>query len=157
MADNTLTGELILRKAWSSADQALKMVPSSSTSFAIELSAADGDSVQNIPKDINSKSSITTESGTVVAAFEVKSIKTINLYSNTTINITTPNLLTLQVSPSDTDDVWVDTALTLIPNSTAGTVVVGTPLSIVARRARVITAAGNLDGAYDLYVVGQSI
>lgn len=157
MADNTLTGELILRKAWSSADQALKMVPSSTTSFSIELDAADGDNIQNIPKDISSKTSITTESGTVVAAFDVTSIKTLNLYSNTTSNITTPNLLTLQVSPSDTDDVWISTTLTLTPSNTAGTVVMGTPISIVARRARVITSSGNTDGAYDLYMVGQSI
>lgn len=157
MADHQLTGELVLREAWSKADEAVKIIPAANTQFSIELDAADGDNVQNIPKDIKSKTSITTASGTVVAAFDVKSIKTINLYSNTTTNITTPNVLTLQVSPSDTDNVWISTTLTLTPSNTSGTVVMGTAISIVARRARVITAAGNTNGAYDLYIVGQAI
>ena len=41
-----LTGELILRECFSLTDGALKTVPAAATSFAIELDAADGDSVE---------------------------------------------------------------------------------------------------------------
>lgn len=46
---NTITGELALRGAWSENDLAFRTVPSSNTSFAIELSHADGDSVITVP------------------------------------------------------------------------------------------------------------
>jgi hypothetical protein len=115
MSDHNLTGELVLREAYSAADGAMKMIPSSNTTFAIELDAADGDNVLTKP-----------DNGLVdQAAGEVACVgmKTICLYGAAT---------TVEVSPDDTAGTWhVITPVAL------------TPMSICARRIR-MTGAGKI-------------
>lgn len=45
MAKSHLNSDTCIRSAYSDADEALRMIPSSNTSFAIELDATDGDTV----------------------------------------------------------------------------------------------------------------
>lgn len=115
MANHTLTGELILREAWSSADNALKMVPSSTTTFAIELDAADGDNVTTKP-DVGV---LTAASSEVTAV----GMKTICLYGSA---------ITVEVSPDDIAGTWH----TIMP-------VALSPMTICARRIR-MTGTGKI-------------
>lgn len=154
-----LSADRVIKNAYDEATQALKTIPASSTSFEIELSAADGDNVQTIPKDINTKVSLTTSStGVVVPVMSAVGIKSINVVTNTTSTLTGPQVLTLQYSPSDSDDVWISTSLTVTPSGTNGVAVAGTALtSLVARRVRVSIAAAISSGTFDVYVVGQAV
>jgi hypothetical protein len=147
----------ILRGAYDEASQALKTVPGSSTSFSIELDAADGDSISAHRRQLAAKSSHTSaNTGTIVAAFDTAGLNFINLHSNTTTTIVDAQLLTLQFSPHSSDNVWINTSITLTPSATSGTIVSGTQIAnLNAVRCRVITAAAITSGAYDLYIVGN--
>lgn len=147
----------ILRGAYDEANEALKTVPAAATSFSIELDAADGDSVSAYRRQLSSKTSLTNaNSGTVVAEFDASGINVINMHSNTTTNIVGAALLTLQFSPHSSDNIWINTSITLTPSLTSGTVVSGTQISnLNAVRCRVITAAAITSGTFDLYIVGN--
>jgi hypothetical protein len=114
MANHTLTGELVLRESFSSADTAIRTIPSSNTSFSIELDAADGDNVMTIPKGI----SVVQADGAVACV----GMKTICLYGTGTV----------EVSPTDAA---VDFVTLTIANLT--------PITICARRVK-ITGTGTL-------------
>lgn len=125
----------------------------------IELDATDGDSV--ISYTLNTQQQATgidnSATGTVLAEFDITGLKNFNLYTKTTTAIVGAQLLTVEVSPTDSGDVWVDTSLTITPSTTLNVVVAGTTeTNVVARRARVKTAAAITSGVYDLYLVGQS-
>ena len=84
-------------------------------------------------------------------------MKSFQLYTNTTSAVTGPQALTVQVSPSDTDNVWINTTLTVTPSTTGGTVVMGTEnTSIVARRVSVSTTPLT-SGTVDVYLVMQGV
>ena len=158
MANHQLTGEHVLREAFDLTNGALKTVPSAATSFSIELNADDGDSVISRAESASQKASITNaQSGVIVPEFSSVGIKSITLYTKTTLAITGSQVCTLEVSPSDSDDVWIATSLTITPSATLNTVITSTPISIVARRARVSIAASITTGTFDIYAVGHSI
>lgn len=113
-------------------------------------------STTDTPASSSTKASVTTGTGTVLSATSCVGMKSFNLYSNTTTTVVNGQVLTLEVSPSDTDNVWKATTLTITPSGTVSTVVMGTANSaIVGRRVRVTTAAAIDSGAYDLYLVMQ--
>ena len=122
---SSLTGELIMREVYSEADGALKTVPSSATSFAIELDSADGDNVTAKPDvAIISTTTITSCVGmksvcVVVEAGSAASVK-------------------LQVSPMDSGSVFMD-----VPSSTTAQGAMSSVLSICARRIQVVVVSGS--------------
>lgn len=126
---------------------------------AISLSAADNDSVISYVPSTEYKSSLTTAStGIILGPVPCAGMKSFQLYTNTTATLTGPQVCTLQVSPSDTDDVWIATTLTVTPSGTLSTVVAGTEnTSICARRARVSIAAAISTGTFDLYLNMQAV
>ena len=96
--------------------------------------------------------------GTVLDAVSCAGMKSFNLYTNTTSTLTGPQACTLQISPSDIDDVWINATCTVTPSGTLSTVVKGTTeIDIVARRARVVIASSISTGTFDLYLNMMSV
>lgn len=148
----------IVKRVYEETDDAIRVKVASGTSFAVALDVADGDTVGVQGNGSSTKVSLTSAStGVVVPATSCVGMKTFNLFSKTTATITSAKTITLEVSPSDTDDVWKATTLTITPDTTTAVVIMGTPSSaIVARRVRVSTTAVDA-GTYDLYLVMQGV
>lgn len=136
---NPITAELVLRKSWSEPDQAIKTVPATATSYAIELSQADGDSVQTYPN------SMTVADTSVASAAGIRSVA---LY----IEPGAAASAKLQVSPVDSGNIWMD-----VPTSTVSSdlvnLVMSSVLTICARRIRVVTVSGTPV----THLVGQAV
>lgn len=149
----------IIKRAFDEANDAIRVEVGSGTAFGINLNADSGDSVTSVPSLVEVKASITNaNTGTIVPATACLGIKSFNLYTNTTATIVGAQVCTLQISPSDSDNVWIDTTLTVTPSLISGTVISGTTNStIVARRCRVKIAAAITSGTFDIYLVAQAI
>lgn len=133
------------------------------TQAALEISAASGDSIYIYPLEIvPAKTTVPngTATGTIVVpAFACVGMKVFNLVTNTTVDLTaTTPLVTLEWSPSDTDNVWLTTGVTATPATLASTgAVAGTAVtSSLARRLRVkFSQAAYSAGSFDVYVLGR--
>lgn len=133
---------------------AIRIIPAKEMEMAISLSADEGDSVQVVSKTITVKQTITKDSGEIVIQpiscvglnkFQLSS-NTIEAASNTTLNI--------ELSPSDTDDVWFCINTFSAKNSvgiSSGLIVDG-----IGRRLRVRSNVTLIEGSVDLYLVGQA-
>lgn len=154
-----LDASQITQRTFDASNDAIRTVPAETTAFSIELDATDGDSIQVVGTSSSTKASLTNAStGVVVPAASCAGTKSFNLYTKTTATITGPQACTLEVSPHDTDDVWIATTLTITPSATLNDVVMGTAnSSIVARRARVSITAAITTGTFDIYLVKQGI
>lgn len=106
-----LSGELVLKNAWSVEDRALKIIPSANTEFSIELSHEDGDSVIAIKRSVILEANSTADA---------KGMSSICLYGEGTLSI----------SPSDEGEDFIT-----IPAA------IGEVVDICARRVRVTVKA----------------
>lgn len=154
-----LDASQITQRTFDASNDAVRTVPAEATSYVIELDGADGDNVMVNGLSVSTKASLTNAStGVVVPAASCAGYKSFNLYVATTATLTGPQACTLEVSPHDTDNVWIATTLTVTPSGTNGVVVMGTANSaIVARRARVSIAAAITTGTFDIYLVKQGV
>jgi hypothetical protein len=111
------------------------------------------------PAGSSTKASLTSaSSGTVLGPVSCVGMKSFNLYTNTTSTITGAQALTVQVSPSDTDNVWINTTLTATESTVNGTVIAGTNnTSITGRRVQVVIAAPISTGTFDAYLVMNGV
>lgn len=125
---NPITGELVLRKSWSENDQAIKTVPSENTSFEVELSHADGDSVITHPNSI--LVSDTTETSCV-------GVKSVALY----VEAGSAATAKIQISPVDSGNIWMDLPSGSV-NSDLTNLTVSSVLTVCARRIRVNVVSG---------------
>lgn len=148
-----------MKRVYDEANDAIRVEVGSGTSFALSINADSGDSVVSIPNVKEVKASITSaNTGVIVPATTCIGMKSFQLYTNTTSTITGTQVCTLEVSPSDSDDVWKATSLTITPSATNAVVVMGTVnTAIVARRMRVSIAAAITTGTFDIYLLGQSV
>lgn len=148
----------IIKRVYDGANDAVRVEVGSGTSFGLSISADSGDSVTSVPNVTEQKASITNaNTGVIIPATTCIGMKSFQLYTNTTSTITGAQACTLQVSPSDSDNIWINTTLTITPSLTSGTVVMATVNSaIVARRFRVSIAAAITTGTFDIYALGQS-
>lgn len=148
-----------IKRTYDESNDAIRTIPADVTSFAIELDAADGDNVATKGLSSSTTANITNaNTGVIIAAADCSGYKSFNLYTKTTTNIVGAQVCTVEVSPSDTDNVWKATSLTITPDATAGNVVMGTANSaIVARRIRVSIAASITSGVFDIYLVAAGI
>jgi hypothetical protein len=162
MAKNTTITQLdagqVIKRIFDEPNDALRVEIGSGTSFALGITADDGSSITAVPSVSETKSSITNaNTGVIVGPVPCIGMKSFELYTNTTSTITGAQVCTLQVSPSDTDNVWISTSTTITPSTTNATVVTSTVnTSIVARRMRVSIAAAITTGSFDIYLLGQS-
>ena len=126
--------------------------------LSFNISAA-GDTIGTQGVSSSTKASLTNAStGTVIGPVSCVGMKSFQLYTNTTATIVGAQALTVQVSPSDTDNVWINTTLTATESTTAGTVVMGTENSaIVGRRVQVVIAGAITSGTFDAYLVMQGV
>lgn len=146
----------ILKKVFDEDTKAFKTIPSAESSFAVALDANE-DSIATKGLDFSQTVSgvDNTVTANVIDEINVQGAKSINIYSKTLTTITGAKTLTVQISPVEAGDVWVDTALTITPDLTVGNVIVGTVLEIVAKRARVVSNGAITSGTYDLYFIGR--
>lgn len=131
------------------------------SSSAISLSANSGDSVISYSPALSIKASVTAVSSSastiIVPAFSCSGMVSFQVYTDTTSTITGAQLCTLEVSPSDTDNVWFATGLTLTPSTTTGVVVGSTKhTDFIARRARVSIASAISSGSFNIYTLAQA-
>lgn len=146
-----------VKRCYSEASDAIRTIPAEATSFQIEVSADDGDSVIAVPKVVSGSADITSAStGTIIAEQGCVGIKSVAIYSKTTATITGPQTCVVQVSPADAGDVWINTAASVTPSANSGEVSVSGPVSIVARRIRVVMDVAITSGTASIYLVGQS-
>src|SRR6267142_2903033 len=147
----------VIKRVYDEANDAVRVEVATGTTFGLSLSADSGDSIINVPNVAERKASITTSStGVIVSPVSCIGMKSFQLYTNTTSDITGAQVCTLEISPSDSDNVWIASGLTITPSGTNGTVVKGTVnTAIVARRMRVSIAAAISSGTFDLYALGQ--
>lgn len=148
----------IIKRIYEESDDAVRVKVASGTEFAVSLSSSE-DSISSQGQSGSTKASLTNAStGVVVAAESCAGYKSFQLYTKTTSALVGPQTCTLEVSPSDTDDVWIATALTVSPSTSNNAVVMGTAnSSIVARRCRVSIAAAITSGTFDIYLVKQGV
>jgi len=112
---------------------------------------------------INQK--VTVPNGTitttvVLGPIDVSDIQLLNIVTKTTsaLTATTP-VITVEISPSETDDVWISTSQTVTASGTEDAVVAGTiNTSFLAKRARlVLSHAGFTGGSFDAYIIGRGV
>lgn len=140
-----------------SVNDAQRVTIAAASDFQIEVDATDGDTIVAYSGTLSTKASITaTNTGVVVGPVDCSFYAKAMIYCNTTTAITTPQAVTLQVSPSATDNVWFTTTLTLTPSVTLNTVVASTILDIDAVRCRLSIASAISNGAANLYLVLRS-
>jgi len=162
MAQNSSISRLdsnqMIKRVFDEANDAVRIVLGESTGIAIELSADDGDSIITRPEGISTKASLTSaSSGVIIAAASCVGMKTFNLHSKTTSATVGPQVLTVEFSPHDSDDVWIASSITVTPSAVNGTLVSGTAASLIARRVRVSTAAAITSGTIDAYLIAQAV
>lgn len=144
------------QRSYDEANDSIRVELGANSGVSLQLDAAtDSISVQGVSS--STKVSLTNAStGVVIPAASCVGTQKFQLYSHTNTTITDSQVCTVEVSPSDTDNVWVATSLTNTPDTTAGNSVMGTAVTnIVARRARVSIAAAITSGTFDLYLVKQ--
>lgn len=152
-----LNGGQIAKRVFDESIGAVRIIPSEGTEFSIELSASDGDSVQTQSVQSAQSAAIAhANTGVVIAAFSVVGLTKVALYTATTSTIVGSQVCTLEVSPSDSSNVWIATSATITPNLTNGVVVYTAPVTISARRARVSIAAAITSGTFDLYAIASA-
>lgn len=130
MSTNKLTGELVLRRVYDETTGTL-MTTSAPTEMEIELDAADGDNVRNIP-DNNVVSTLATEVPCI-------SMKTIELYVEPNA---TADSAKIEISPVDSGDVWMEVASSTVA-ADPSVVKSSGPKSVCARRIRITAVSGS--------------
>lgn len=121
----------VIIRTYDPTSDGVRMVFANETQFDISTSSADGDSVVAVNQSLSNKVSITNSStGVILAPFATPGMSQFQLYCNTTSTLVGPQAVTLQVSPSDTDNVWVSTTLTVTPSTTASTAITALSLGI---------------------------
>jgi hypothetical protein len=163
MAQNPTISQLdsgqIVKRVYDEANDAIRVEMGAVNGIAISLSADDGDSVLTVPDSISTSATITNaNTGTIIAATACVGIKSFILYTNTVSTLVGPQLCSLELSPSDTDNVWIPAMLSITPDTTQD-VMVMSPVnpSIVARRCRVTIASAITSGSFKIYLLGQAV
>lgn len=126
---HNLTGELILRQVFDPSTGSLLTAPASATAMAIEIDAADGDNILTKPNN--------TLQSVVDTAVSCVGMKSAQLYIEPGAAATAK----IQISPTDSGDVWMDLVGASIANDPTN--LVATSLqTICARRIRATAVVG---------------
>ena len=146
MALNTNLTELDLQQAQKrtidSLDDAVRIILADSTGMAIELSAADGDSVLAESSLVSASGSITVaSSGELVAPLDVSQKKEIQVLVDVGAGITGSATISIEISPQASGSVWVPSGTTLAVTGSAN--LKSAKVSDIARRARVVLSGVN--------------
>lgn len=153
-ADQLSSMDQIVRASFDSSAQALKTVSQSTSQITI---SAEDDSIEAYPVAFTAEDTSVdnTTADFALPATACQGVSSVMIYAKTLTTITDAQVLTLELSPTSTGDVWFTTAVTLTPSTTANDVVATAVSNIRALRLRVKTAAAITSGTYAIYVVGQ--
>lgn len=123
-------------------DDAVRIILADTTGIAIELSAADGDSVLAESSLASASGSLSSaSSGELVAPLDVSMKKEIQVLVDVAAGITGSATIEIQISPSASGSVWIPSGVTLAV--TGATNLKTAKVSDLARRARVVLSGVN--------------
>lgn len=148
----------IIKRVFDASNDSVRVNLGDINGLSFNLSAT-GDTIGVQGVSTSTKVSLdNTSTGVVLGPVSCVGMKSFQLYTNTTATLVGAQALTVQVSPSDTDNVWINTSLTATESTVAATVIMGTENSaIVGRRVRVSIASTITSGTFDCYLVQQGI
>lgn len=127
-------------QAYDAVNGAIKVIPSSATTFAVELDAADGDSVMSAPMIASTQMDIlsSTPLGQIMI-IDASFVKSYNMFFLTTLATASAAQVQLQVSPLATGNFWVTAGSNFTSSTSAATattvIVGGNP--VIAKRIRI--------------------
>jgi hypothetical protein len=123
-------------------NDAVRIILAETTGIAIELSAADGDSILSEASLASQSGSLTVgSSGELVAALDVSNKKEIQVLVAVGAGITGTATVSIEISPEASGSVWIPAGVTLVV--TGATNLKSTKVSDIARRARVVLSGVN--------------
>ena len=145
----------ITKLTYDEANQAVKTVPAGVTTFAVELDADDGDSVQDQGRHFESSAlSLGAGTGEIVPEVACVGARDSILVVKTASTIVGPQQLDVEVSPTDAGDIWIVVG-NVTPDLTLNNVVSVAISNIVARRIRVTSATPVTSGTFDAYLIAR--
>lgn len=136
-------------------NDAIRTTVASETQFSVELSRDDGDSVYDYaPQNATSGTLLSTASpnDVVIATFSVVGYNTGTIYANTLTGVSALGTVKVQISPSDSVEVWAD-HLTFNTGAAPSVVTKATLDLAIARRMRVIVDTAPTGGNADIYLI----
>jgi hypothetical protein len=157
VANQSSNQQQIAQASFDVPNQAVRMVMASNLVFQFDSATDSITAVANAPSESAVVPSGTATSTVVVAPFDVSQTTTLNMFTNTTSPLTeTGSAVTLQLSPSDTDNVWISSSLVVNPSDADG-IVAGTPIYTNGyRRAQVLfTTSSYTAGSFTVYANGR--
>lgn len=95
----------------------------------------------------------------VIGPCDASEIRLINVYAKTISGLTATNPeLSLEASPDGSDDVWIDTGLSVVPSASANVVIEGTEeVNLLFSRVRIKLSFDAFSaGEFDIYLLGRS-
>ena len=137
-----------------SAEDAYRVVLVSGVELAIELDANDGDSVatKSLMQTMSSPMSSNTVAGEFIPEFNVEGYSEFQLMAKMNSAVSGSCLVTLQISPVASGDVWLNTAATL--DITGSADIIGSVINPLAKRARVLAGANSIsEGSASIYLM----
>ena len=144
-----------LKRCVNAAEDTLLVEMGASTGFAIELDAADGDSVAQRSLLLESNAVVSTSAtGVIIAEMNVEGYKQLQILANITSGLTGTASLVLEISPVASGDIWIATGTTL--SLTGSTDLLSSVDGNIARRARVSATASNISaGSATVYLMAR--
>lgn len=131
-------------------EEANRVIIAAATEFAIELSAADGDSVATYsatssPSTATLQTPATALNAVLLTVTDVAQYSKLAIYSEALAGVTVAGQITIQASPSDSGSVWASLGGAVSSPSSPG-VSVSTPSEFVARRLRLVSSVAPTGG-----------
>jgi hypothetical protein len=147
-----------LKRCVDSTDDTLRVELSSATGMDVELSAADGDTISALSLNYSGTGTVTSSNvatDVVVAAMDVSTTKQLQLFADVGAGVTGIATLKIQISPSASANVWIDSGVTLAVTGASN--LKSTQVSDIAMRARVVVVSNTISaGTGSLYLIARS-
>lgn len=136
-------------------NDAIRTIVAGETQFSVELLHTDGDSVYDYsPQNPTSGTLLSTASANdvVIAPFSVVGYNIGTIYSNTLAGVSVLGTVKVQISPSDSADVWSD-VVSLNTGAAPGVVTRAAVDLAIARRMRVVAVTATTGGNATIYLI----
>lgn len=136
--------------AYDGVEEANRVIIAAATEFAVELSAADGDSILAVPLVSNSSSAALQETTTapdtvLLTISDVSSYSKCQLYSEALVGVSGAGTVFLQASPDTSGSLWANIATAISSPASSGTGA-SSVVEFVAKRIRVVSGAAPTGG-----------
>lgn len=149
-----LSSQQIAQLTLDSEHDSVRVIMATGTDVAISLDSSDEVTTHSASLSrsilVNDQSS-----GIVLAEMDIRSIKSIVLHSKTLSALTGSATLTIELSPHDSDDIWISSS-SITPSSSSNAIISGSPISVITRRLRIKATGAITVGSAMVYLVGQA-